>query len=110
MASLSYQQLIMCVDHSYSMSGDKIVTAMNCLNGIAKELNCNKTHYYKFNTAITKVYSYSGSTLQCDGGTSIEYCLTGLFNHVLRRIHQNGGKTKFIFVTDAEDSVKICFI
>eukprot|EP01083_Nonionella_stella_P084544 234082_1 len=98
-----YQRLIMCVDDSGSMSGTKIESSIQYLNDIAREFGC-ETHYYKFGDKVTKIHGYSRHTLPCNTGTRIEFCLKDLFNNHLRN-HSSSQRTKFIFVTDAEDRI-----
>ena len=101
---MSYEKLVMCVDNSGSMSGPKIMNSINYLNQIAQSFNIS-TIYFRFGNKVDEVGSYSQSTLPCNDGTKIENCLNDLFNNHLRRF--SGSKTKFIFVTDAEDRVKL---
>eukprot|EP01083_Nonionella_stella_P261716 890747_1 len=97
-------QLVVCVDNSGSMSGDKIRISKSLLNGVKKALNCS-TKYYAFEGDAYKVTEYQFNQLSGNGGTNIQNTLSSMFNNYLRT-HSNGGKTKFIFVTDAEDSIK----
>eukprot|EP01083_Nonionella_stella_P004349 12568_1 len=97
-------QLVVCVDNSGSMSGDKIRISKSLLNGVKKALNCS-TKYYAFEGDAYKVTEYQFNQLSGNGGTNIQNTLSSMFNNYLRT-HSNGGKTKFIFVTDAEDSIR----
>jgi len=84
------------------MRGPKIMNSINYLNQIAQSFNIS-TIYFRFGNKVDEVSSYSQSTLPCNDGTKIENCLNDLFNNHLRRF--SGSKTKFIFVTDAEDRI-----
>eukprot|EP01084_Bolivina_argentea_P187254 322591_1 len=99
---MSYQRLVMCLDDSGSMSGNKINNSIKYLNKIAKDFGVTTT-YFKFGNKVELISCYNRNTLPCGQGTCIEKCLNDLFTNRLRRF---SGKTKFIFVTDAQDSIR----
>eukprot|EP01083_Nonionella_stella_P052240 138678_1 len=99
-----YQNLILCVDASGSMKGTKNESSIKHLNQIVGAFGC-ETHYYKFGKSVDKISCYTARTLPARGGTAIEVCLKDLFSNHLRH-HSASQPAKFIFVTDAEDSIR----
>ena len=101
---MSFDQLIICVDASYSMKdNDKLINAKKLLSDVVSSFRCD-TKYFYFTDAPLRISSCSFNDLKPCGLTQIEYSLNQLFNSHLPNLAHSGKNTKFIFVTDALDS------
>eukprot|EP01084_Bolivina_argentea_P093010 167291_1 len=95
--------LMIVLDNSGSMSSNnKLENAKKLLTQISQSFGCT-TYYYKFNDDVHKISETAFSSLTVSGGTRIEHAINKLYDSELRAYNQT--KTKFIFVTDAEDQI-----
>eukprot|EP01084_Bolivina_argentea_P113790 202733_1 len=101
---MSYEALILCVDTSGSMGGDKLKNAKELLLEMVVSFNCpNNTNYYKFDTEVTSIDKVQFEKLTASGGTKIEHAINKLYNEYIPKC--SAYSTKFLFVTDAEDKI-----
>eukprot|EP01083_Nonionella_stella_P040773 110545_1 len=99
---MAFTKLVLCVDTSGSMSGDKLKNAKELLSETVVDLKCD-TSYYKFDTELHSITKNDFDTLSTSGGTRIENAINKLYDVELPKYRQY--KTKLLFVTDAEDQI-----